>query len=165
MIGQSIANALRAHAQTAEQRAHSDVIALRLREMSEQHNGTLYEYHARTQQRIRENAIIAEAQRTGTAVAVVWSGRDCDCVSYSGDVSLVKLDETGLAPDSCDANGDPFTSLRAAVDRHIEQTYYWADGPCSYYITTEAAAKQISYASRDLALEAFEDGHAHVIYG
>lgn len=78
-------------------------------------------------------------------VAVVWSGRDCDGVRYHNDVRLI------------DAS-------IVAVDEHIAHTYEWADGPCSYWITTPAYGRTLSYESRDLVMEAHEDGHSHVIY-
>jgi hypothetical protein len=78
-------------------------------------------------------------------VAVVWSGMDCDCVRYSGDAHLVKANWR-------------------AIEKHVYDTYKWADGPCGYYITTPSAAAEIERQSRDLALEAFEDGHPHCVY-
>lgn len=81
----------------------------------------------------------------GGEVAVVWNGRDCDGVRYHNAVSYVE-------------------ATVKAVDEHIEHTYAWADGPCSYYITTPTYGRTLQYDSRDLVAEAFEDGHAHVIY-
>lgn len=78
-------------------------------------------------------------------VAVVWSGRDCDGVQYSGQVCLVD-------------------ATVQAVDEHINHTYEWADGPCYFYLAHPIHAERIQYASRDLTLEAFEDGHPHVLY-
>lgn len=79
-------------------------------------------------------------------IAVVWSGRDCDGVSYAGEIRLVE------------ANKD-------AVEKHINDTFAWADGPCGYVLMAPSAAEEIEYQSRDLTLEAFEDGHPHVLYG
>lgn len=78
-------------------------------------------------------------------LAVVWSGRDCDCVAYSGSVSIV------------DANW-------RAVVAHIDQAYEWADGPCYYGFERPSVAEDIEHESRDLALEAFEDGHPYSIH-
>lgn len=78
-------------------------------------------------------------------VCVVWSGRDCDGVRYSGDVRTVD-------------------ATVAAVQEHIEHTLAWADGPCSWQIVRPSDKAVIHYESRDLTLEAFEDGHSHVIY-
>lgn len=78
-------------------------------------------------------------------VAVVWSGRDCDGVRYHNDVRMIE-------------------ATVKAVDEHINHTYEWADGPCSYWITTPTYGRSLVYESRDLVMEAFEDGHSHVIY-
>ena len=78
-------------------------------------------------------------------IAVVWSGRDCDGVRYSGQVYMVE-------------------ATREAVIEHINHEYEWADGPCSWRLMRPSEARSIQYTSRDLTLEAFEDGHAHVIY-
>ena len=77
-------------------------------------------------------------------VAVVWSGMDCDCVRYSGDCYLVE-------------------ATRNAVDQHVDSYYEYADGPCGYYICKPS--ERPDYHSRDLAAEAFENGHPHHIYG
>jgi hypothetical protein len=90
------------------------------------------------------NAIANRAE--GGKVAVVWSGMDCDCVRFSGVVSIVDAD-------------------KASVEAHIEREYEYAEGPLSFYITKPSDAAKIHYESRDLAMEAFEDGHAHVVYG
>jgi hypothetical protein len=82
--------------------------------------------------------------KTQRQVAVVWSGRDCDGVRYRNDVWMVE-------------------ATPAAVDEHIRHTYEWADGPCSYRIVSPTEAEALTYSSRDLALEAFEDGHAHLL--
>jgi hypothetical protein len=78
-------------------------------------------------------------------VAVVWSGRDCDNVAYSGQVRYVRAD---------------ITSVMEEIDRE----YSNAEGPTNYIITKPSEAAGITYSSRDLALEAFEDGRSHVIY-
>ena len=78
-------------------------------------------------------------------VAVVWSGRDCDCVRYDNVVYTIPCD------------------WRSIMD-HVQETYSWADGPCSYYLERPSVADKLRYSSRDLALEAFEDGHPHYIY-
>ncbi len=92
-----------------------------------------------------ENQTIDFCKITKQRVAVVWSGMDCDCMSYTGDITL-------LEPD------------RKVIDEHIERTYHWADGPCWYHLTTETNTQGIKRTSRDLALEAFEDGHPWSIH-
>lgn len=138
-----------------------DIRALIFRDVMEKMKGRLESAHNRTQRRLRENAIIRAAELAGEPVAVVWSGMDCDCVRYSGSVSFISLDPE--SPYGLDKNGEPFKTLRAAVDHHIDHTYYWADGPCDYALMSKEQAESIQYQSRDLALEAFEDGHPHYV--
>ena len=78
-------------------------------------------------------------------IAVIWGGRDCDGVQYSGNVHIVD-------------------ATVQAVDDEIRHTYEWADGPCDYYLAHPLDAQRVEYTSRDLTLEAFEDGHPHCIY-
>jgi hypothetical protein len=94
---------------------------------------------------LEEHRRIAKCAEGGR-VALVWSGMDCDGSRYSGSVHLV-----AAAP----------KAVQAAVAHELE----WADGPCSYYIERPSIAMTIPRESRDLGLEAFEDGHPHVIYG
>jgi hypothetical protein len=102
------------------------------------------ELHNQTQARIRMHRQIAELQEEGS-IAVMWSGRDCDGVQYSGSMRMVAADP-------------------ASVIRHIDETYEWADGPCSWTLMRPSEAIKVLYQSRDLTLEAFEDGHPHGLY-
>ena len=79
-------------------------------------------------------------------VALIESGMDCDCVRYSGRVHIVDATEE-------------------AVEELYDYVYKWADGPVSLAFCKPSVAKQVRYTSRDLALEAFEDGHPHSIHG
>ena len=85
---------------------------------------------------------IAELQ-VGGQVAVWESGRDCDSVRYSGFKCLI-----------------PATV--AEFDALYEHEHQWADGPFCLWVESPLLERQ--RCSRDLALEAFEDGHSHVIY-
>ena len=78
-------------------------------------------------------------------VAVVWGGMDCDCVSFEGSVHIVDAD---------------WRSLIA----HIDSQYEGAEGPMHYKIIPLSQIEDIEYSSRDLTLEAFEDGHPYLIY-
>jgi hypothetical protein len=120
-----------------------DPLRLKLLHMEFERESESWFVTALRERRSIHNAIKTMAQRG--KVAVVWSGRDCDCVRYSGEVRLVKA------------------TWKAIVD-HIDQTYKWADGPCGYHFTTPSKAKKIERESRDLALEAFENGHPYYIY-
>ena len=84
---------------------------------------------------------IDELSDSGGYVGVVESGRDCDMVSY------------------CDGRARRLTAIQFQQLR--DHTYEWADGPCCVSLCSTDAMPE-SY-SRDLALEAFEDGHAHIV--
>lgn len=77
-------------------------------------------------------------------VLLVTSGMDCDCVRYSGCTRLVPADLQGF--------------LQA-----LDKVYYSAEGPMQWYIASPSEQSEIHYESRDLALEAFEDGHPYAI--
>jgi hypothetical protein len=109
----------------------------------------LAELSERRQIRARENQIIVSAQLAGRPVAVITSGMDCDGGQWSGDVRWV--------------TGEGHPSLRAAVDDYIYHSLSWADGPMNFYVATDKEAAQAAYVSRDLALEAHEDGHDWVL--
>ena len=85
-------------------------------------------------------ALIAEDGK----VAYVESGRDCDCVEYSGHVHIV------------DATLEAYETL----DREIAE---WADGPYRLDLTRVSETRSVKRESRDLAMEAYEDGHPHYI--
>lgn len=78
-------------------------------------------------------------------VALVWAGRDCDGVQYSGQVQYVKA---------------TLEDVTKAIDHELE----WADGPCNYVIAKPSEVVDVKYESRDLTMEAHENGHPHVLY-
>lgn len=104
---------------------------------------SLRQAHERTQARRNYLARLFALAEDGK-IAVIESGRDCDGVAYSGCVTIV------------DANVE-------AVQAHIDHQVKWADGPVWFDLERPSAAAAIEYKSRDLTLEAFEDGHSHVI--
>lgn len=77
-------------------------------------------------------------------VAVVESGMDCDCVQYSGHVTITTADVR-------------------AVEDHIAERLAWADGPINFRLMKPSEARGLVARSRDLALEAYENGHQHVV--
>ena len=95
---------------------------------------------------LEERAAIADTLREFADdegyVGVVESGRDCDCVSYlhgtrrkfAGAFEFQKFEN-----DAC----------------------YWADG--IHHVTLCRVSEIPESRSRDLALEAYEDGHAHSV--
>jgi len=80
----------------------------------------------------------------GTPVVALckWE-RDCDCVEGTS----MRLVEATVA----------------ALDEAVERDYDWAEGPVRHWIQRPSDAFESEF--HDRALEAFEDGHAHVIYG
>jgi len=95
-------------------------------------------------ERAKKAALISELAEGGK-IALVESGMDCDGVKYDGAVSII-------------------TANLVAVEAEINRRYEWADGPCFFGLESPSVAERIRYNSRDLALEAFEDGHPHVLY-
>ena len=91
-------------------------------------------------------SILAEASRfiTDAEVGVIWSGMDCDCVSYTRS-SVVSANPIKL-------------------HKYIVDSYDCAEGPLSYRFVPVDVANKHQYTSRDLAMEAFENGHSHVVY-
>ena len=84
---------------------------------------------------IREKAVDGK-------VSVNWSGMDCDCATYgSGSIEW---------------------AIPRVIEKQMDQIYYDAEGPMSVWI--DHPHKIHKQLSRDLALEAFEDGHPHVVY-
>jgi hypothetical protein len=81
----------------------------------------------------------------GGKVALVNGGMDCDCAKWANSVTLVK-------------------ATPAAVDKWVERFYHWAEGPQWCYIERPSVARKLKEEHRDLALEAFEDGHPHVVF-
>ena len=96
----------------------------------------------------RRRAFIARIRNLAEngKVALVEGGMDCDGVRYSGKVRLVD-------------------ATVAEVDAHIEHACNWADGPIHFSIEAPSVAEaEIEYESRDLGMEAFEDGHSHCLH-
>ena len=111
----------------------------------EERHGMLREATEKRQARqgmIRDIAEMAE----GGKVALVNSGMDCDCSRWQNRVSMVK-------------------ATVADVDRWVDDFYNNAEGPQSCYIERPSVARKLQASSRDLALEAFEDGHPYSIHG
>lgn len=143
--------------------AVGDAKALWLLNRIEERCHALKHRHDAVQRRLAERRKINDAFGRGEPIAVVWSGTDCDGVRYSGSIHWVNPHDVGI---------ETWTTLRTAsefrreVFDHIAHTYEWADGPCGYYLMTrdEVKAAGIQYESRDLGMEAFENGHAHCIH-
>lgn len=79
-------------------------------------------------------------------IGVAVSGMDCDCSQYSRQYTID-------LPNSVQA-------FKRWHERHVE----WLDGPESQRFMRPDQVDKSANWSRDLALEAFEDGHPHVVY-
>ena len=86
---------------------------------------------------IRENAV-------NGMVAIAQWGRDCD---------MAEGTSAYLIP----------ANIRAYLD-HEQGMYENAEGPCSQWVLSPQEYAEFTPSFRDRALEAFEDGHPHVIY-
>lgn len=88
---------------------------------------------------------VKRARKPDGTMTVVESGRDCDGSVYDGKIHRnVPATMTGLR-------------------ELFESVNEWADGP--FKLAPWPADEELPcYTSRDLTLEAFEDGHPHVIY-
>jgi hypothetical protein len=72
-------------------------------------------------------------------IGIIWDCMDCDCAQWTvGQV----VDATVMG-----------------LKHMIESAYDDAEGPISYYFCSPERAKKQKRTSRDLALEAFENGH------
>lgn len=78
-------------------------------------------------------------------VALIEGGMDCDCVAYEGHVHIV---------------GSSVPEFEAALD----EMYSWAEGSIHWEIKRPSEANQVKRTSRDLAAEAFENGHPWSIH-
>ena len=78
-------------------------------------------------------------------VAVVWSGVDADCVSWGNRVEVV-------------------SSSYVQIEKMLNDTYEGSEGSIDFYYEKPSIAEKLTETSRDLAMEAFEEGHPHVVY-
>lgn len=84
-----------------------------------------------------------EAAAQDGKVQIVVDQMDCDCVRWTSSSEV-------------DAN-------LMAVMRHYDRIFNDAEGPV-YGVSIVKPEVKVEYRSRDLALEAFEEGHPHVVY-
>ncbi len=78
-------------------------------------------------------------------IGVIVSGMDCDCVQYRHG-RVIEVENL------------------AAYDKWVDDQVEWADGPINFMLCAVEYADAYDGYQRDLALEAFEDGHPHVVY-
>ena len=115
-----------------------------LRNRIEQRRGFLSEAQ---DARIRRMTIIRQVKEFAEQgkIAMVNSGMDCDCSRWENSVSVIR-------------------ATVESVDKWVDDFYKNAEGPQSYRLERPSVAKKLQRSSRDLALEAFEDGHQHVVF-
>lgn len=92
-------------------------------------------------QRAKLVALVAKYERDGL-VSFNTTQMDCDCAKWT--------------------SGGVMAAVPIAVEKAVQDLYDNAEGTCSWWLDTPKNVAE--YASRDLALEAFEDGHPHVVY-
>lgn len=90
-----------------------------------------------------KRAILERALPDGT-MRVEESGMDCDCVKYWGRLHTIY------------ATAEAFDAL-------MDEIRAYADGP--FNLRVLRIGEEVEAGSRDLVMEAYEDGHPHVVYG
>jgi hypothetical protein len=78
-------------------------------------------------------------------VAVVYNERDCDMVQSNGNVKIL-----------------PASAV--AFIRWLDKKLEWAEGPVNWELYNPSETVGIEQTTRDLAMEAYENGHPHVVY-
>lgn len=115
-----------------------------MREFIEEHGKR--NYHAAI---CDENASLRrtlDMAQDGGQVGVIISGMDCDCSQYHRE---------SIRP--------AFNSVHE-YKNWLDEEYEYAEGPHHVHLVHPSKIDKSRNASRDLALEAFEDGHPHVVY-
>ncbi|WP_262267278.1 MULTISPECIES: hypothetical protein [Microvirga] len=87
---------------------------------------------------------IGQLQESGK-VAIVYGGIDCDGGRWDNRVSMVP-------------------AIPMAVERWYDRYEAQAEGPQWQTLEKPSVASDLVEDDRDLALEAFEDGHSHVLF-
>lgn len=105
---------------------------------------SLHDLHDRVQQRVATNRQVTHLSENGY-VAVVVGGLDCDMCAYEGHVHT-------------------FPSQITEFWKCIDLLYYQAEGPIHWHVMRVSESVSVKSTLRDLALEAFENGHPHVVY-
>jgi hypothetical protein len=119
-----------------------DHVRLKLLELTERQYGDLDAATTRRKSRQAFLQRIKDCNEHGVVALVVWQ-RDCDCCEATTRTEI--------------------EAVPAVIDEAIERLYEDAEGPLQWYI--QRMSDPFEYGFRDRALEAYEDGHPHVIYG
>lgn len=130
----------------------------------------LREFFKPDQQRLRRSEFAAYRSRKGFQVNAVH-----DAINFRAKVAeqvsrVAVSGRIGYFTHSmdCDCAYGEYRQNRSASDifslaQDIERLYEDAEGPTGYSITAPFE-EEFSHSSRDLALEAFEDGHPHSVH-
>lgn len=128
-------------------------MSLSLRLLHKLHQPLVNYYHDKVQDllnllfSLKPHAFGGKAEYNPTTntyqVAVVWSGIDCDGISYANDIHIIDADIH-------------------ALNAHVDFVRANTDGPCYFYTTSPSLALSLTYRARDLGPQAHENGHPHV---
>ena len=118
-----------------------DIKRLYLLNKAEEREHHLYRLQRKRESRLAVHHALKTCAENGK-VAVIVTSRDCDmCVATERRVVSASIHE---------------------LDQFLDRLYDGAEGPVSWHI--QAPSDPFEYSFRDLAAEAYEDGHAHVVY-
>ena len=85
-----------------------------------------------------------------------------DCQTADG---YIWCQSGGRDCDMCESTSRPY-KMRASLmewQRHINNLYEWAEGAVWFWLVHEDKLSDCEHGFRDLAFEAHEDGHDHIV--
>ena len=97
---------------------------------------------------LQQRAVMAEHIRGCSEdgrIAIVTAGMDCDGSAWANRVSLVD-------------------AVPRKVEHYLERYYAEAEGPQSHELARPSQVADLHAVHRDLAMEAYEDGHPHSLH-
>lgn len=118
---------------------------------------------ARQKRFLRSAAKISTAPRTDPLAARAELRSTLDRLAEDGRIAIV---HGGLDCDGVQVSGcvDTLPAQAMAVERWRDRMHAQAEGPLWGHLEAPSATRGIRRHSRDLALEAFEDGHPHCMH-
>jgi hypothetical protein len=112
---------------------------------------------------LRRHGIAADAGVRPGGDPIAENARTVARIAALAEYGLVGLSVTQM---DCDCSQwstlEAIPAQRVYLERELQRIYENAEGPVSWGLCEPPARPE--YHSRDLALEAFEDGHPHVVY-
>lgn len=84
---------------------------------------------------------------------------------YADKDGKIWIQDGGRDCDMCESTSAPYPIPGGAFSyqHRLHMLYEWAEGPVWMWPVKPDQIEEAEYGSRDLALEAFEDGHPHVV--